>query len=799
MDPWYWISEYIKVFCGYLFLMFLWPSVVFCNHLREKTKSYRFSFCVTAPIVVINTIVLILGLFHGLRPWTVRLFMYGIFVLALCKSLISYLDREYRRMMGAEFPDVRALKGKYRVLVLILLFFLVCYRHAKKAVHFLSFDYLRKLKKCNWQKVRIKIKGQIWNLGSGVSRFFWRYGILMLVLIFGMAYFSYGAFQMPSYGYGDLYIHHKWIYGLIEGNIFLEGIYPEAMHCFIYCMHTLLGIRVYSILLFLQGIHVSVFMVATYFLLRKLFRWRYTPLLVLMLFLTWDLSNADLIHSMFRLQITMPQEFGLHTVFLCALYLTDYLESKQIKERRGEPLFLFMLSLAAAVMIHFHVVLMIVIVCGGFAVFAWKQVFARENLIPLAAALSGACLIALTPMLGARMQGIPFNASIDWAVGAMSGKESRDLREQHTDTEDTREVKELEETSEGKRKEISITAAVLRSVGEIFDQGYAVLYGRERGAWMFAITAALSVLLWLSGRVVRLRQFHERYAGYRPVILTSVLYVLVYAAPMVGLPDFIPEGRFFAPGHILLLAVMLMPIDFLFCEALRLCSDAVLRIVSFVSLAGIYGIVMATGSFRGFLFYEMSRYNAAVTVTESIINTFPRYSYTIISPTDELYPVIQYGWHEELLTFVENCSKDEYAIPSEYVFIYVEKKPLLYAQSHFFEGSRWMGEEKYLEPFWNMYAMKYPDSGASQSPEILASQISDQDAARELPAYDSAWSMYLQLENRTILESKAYHWCQQFARQHPSVLNVYYEDEDFVCYYFRQDAGSLPYNLGSGK
>ena len=59
--------------------------------------------------------------------------------------------------------------------------------------------------------------------------------------------------------------------------------------------------------------------------------------------------------------------------------------------------------------------------------------------------------------------------------------------------------------------------------------------------------------------------------------------------------------------------------------------------------------------------------------------------------------------------------------------------------------------------------------------------------------------MYLQLENRTILESKAYHWCQQFARQHPSILNVYYEDEDFVCYYFRQDAGSLPYNLGSGK
>ena len=31
---------------------------------------------------------------------------------------------------------------------------------------------------------------------------------------------------------------------------------------------------------------------------------------MLMMFLTLDLYNADLIHSMFRLQITMPMEFG---------------------------------------------------------------------------------------------------------------------------------------------------------------------------------------------------------------------------------------------------------------------------------------------------------------------------------------------------------------------------------------------------------------------------------------------------------------------------------------------------------
>lgn len=46
------------------------------------------------------------------------------------------------------------------------------------------------------------------------------YSILMVLIIFGVMYFSYGAFQCHSYGWGDMYVHHAWIYGLKEGNIF---------------------------------------------------------------------------------------------------------------------------------------------------------------------------------------------------------------------------------------------------------------------------------------------------------------------------------------------------------------------------------------------------------------------------------------------------------------------------------------------------------------------------------------------------------------------------------------------------
>ena len=57
---------------------------------------------------------------------------------------------------------------------------------------------------------------------------------------------------------------------------------------------------------------------------------------------------------------------------------------------------------------------------------------------------------------------------------------------------------------------------------------------------------------------------------------------------------------------------------------------------------------------------------------------------------------------------------------------------------------------------------------------------------------NASWGLYM--SGRTILESKAYEWCQRFAQKYPSELKVYYEDNDFICYYFKQDV-EMPYNL----
>ena len=240
MENLYWIAEYGKVFFGWLFLMFLWPSVVFGGHLKEKTRAYRFSFCVTVQIVIINSVVLVLGLLHILHQAVVVILFYGIFFYALWKR-----QREFR--CAEKSSDVQK-KSRRNIF---------CKAFLPGICDHISVRHV-------FRNFGLRVKEQLWECRKKIHPWIQQYGLPGGVLLFGMVYFSYGAFQVHSYGWGDLYVHHEWIYGLINGEIFSGGVYPEAMHCFIYVMSVLFGIRVYSILLFLQGIHVAVFLLSAY-------------------------------------------------------------------------------------------------------------------------------------------------------------------------------------------------------------------------------------------------------------------------------------------------------------------------------------------------------------------------------------------------------------------------------------------------------------------------------------------------------------------------------------------------------
>ena len=804
MTTLYWIFEFTKVLLFYLFIMFVWPSVIFRSYLRKKSRTFRFCFCVTVQVVIINTVVLGFGLLHILNVWTINLVLYGTLLYSIREKL--FLKKNQKKGLQKLLAGTYGLKQ----------FFL-------RTVRALKQQMILGIRKA-WRSLHGKML---------------EYGLLFVVLAYGVFYFSYGALQDYSYGFGDMYVHHAWIYGLMQGEVFQAGVYPEGMHCVVYLMHMTSGIRLYSCLLFLGGIHSLVFLLSAYCLMKEIFRWRYTPILVLVIFLTIDLNCIDEVFSMSRLQWTLPQEYGLYTQFLCALFLFRYLKGRhgKYKRKRGEPrtklrriwvwnedLLLFAASLTASFAVHFYTTIMAFFLCLLFALFQLRSIFSKEHFVPLLAAAFGGIIVAATPMVCALISGIPFQGSIGWAMSVIEGTGTEEGRTQQAQNQNQNQNQSFGQTQTpispsgetGTQSTSGQTGGVTVPEKSLFDKGkeflgkvwkfaggkltgiykfgYRTLYEQSRAVGL-VVLSGLALILWFVYRCIHgiLCRGKARstipgnyFDGYPPMVCASVVFMILYAAPFIGLPELIAGSRLCSTEHMLLIVVVAMPADMLFSLLRQCCKkDMVLQLISAGGCIAVYLVILVTGNLHGYLYYELTRYNAAVDVTNNIIEELPQNTYTVVSPTDELYPLIQYGRHEELVTFLRNLSKAEYYLPTEYVFLFVEKNPLKYAQSHFFAGPFWLAEEKYPS-LYNAYF--------SQCPEIMASHISTVDAMRPMRLFAKESQMYSDLESRTILESKMYEWCKKFSDLYGNELKVYYEDEDFVCYYFRQNPQFL-YNL----
>lgn len=753
----YWIFEYIKVFGGYIFLMFIWPAVIFEKYLINKSKIYQFSFCVTVQVVLINTVVLMMGIFHILNGKVIVCLFYGIFLLSV--GIRIKMIWNHRGVDG---------DGKQEKLLW----------HVKNGIR----------KKFVSLKNDIRLKG-------------WEYLFLFIIVIFGMIYFSYGAFQVRCYGQTDIVVHHQWANGLVKGKVFTGGVYPEAMHCFIYCLHTLFGIRIYSIMMFLQGIHIMVFFLAAYALLREVFHWRWSPIFVLALYLTININNYGYQYSIYRLQMTLPLEFGLYTQFLCALYLIRYLKYADcVKHKESfskcywdENLLLFIMSLAASIAIHYQTTIMAFILCAAVALVFFKKVVFPRYLIPLTISVICGCIIAGTPMASAIASGIPFNDSINWGLKSISSNidNSNQEDEQESTFEEIEDLvfekKPLELSAEDMKvvenlpdigQKLMITIIKTEYfIKEIFQSGYKGMYGEKGGRWIFAVTVIV-IAICIAGKHFSLKNIRKICGGYFPIILASIVSMVIYMAyesPDLGLPVLITGNRYNSSAHMIVLAVMIMPMDMIFSTLTFFGKNFILQVASVFFTIGIYVFANLFGVYHEYLHYSLTRYDSAVRVTDSIIEEFPRDSYIIISPYEELCQVDLYGDHKDLFDFIEECNKESYSLPAEYVFIYVEKKPIVYRQTYYFSGPAWLGK--------------------SNASKIRFTEISKEEAKKDMSGFTHKIGYR---EGRTILESKAYEWSQNFLQRYPSVMKVYYEDEEFVCYYFEQDV-DVPYNLAGDR
>lgn len=783
----YWAMEYGKVLIAYIALMYIWPSVVFRKYLAAKSRTYRFAFCSTVQVMLVNTVVLLLGLVHLLNRWTMILVFYGIFIGSILWK---------RKITGEGLRQIRqVLVGTRGIKLFLLQIFGLLGRKIKQGIQYL------------WKRTN----------GHRIEYF-----LLVVVVVYGMIYFSYSAFVEPSYGTSDMYVHHSWIYGLQEGKIFSGGIYPEGMHCFIYAMNALFGVSVYSSLHFLAGIYVSTLLVSVYCFLKEIMHSRYTGILILTAFLTLDLVSFDAIASMARLQWTLPQEFGLFTMLLGALYLVRYLRGERAARKENgkrkwivwdENLLIFVLAVAGSIVTHFYVTIMAFFLCIPFAMVGIRQLFHHGNFRSLLSAVIIGIFIAAIPMGAAYATGIPFQGSIGWALNIIKDSGGQEINTEigpeaaeNTDNE-TEHINFNTQSADSPlsghngninkgipvQQEISTKEKILKKVSQLgyqlenvanrlYENAYVPLYG-DRAKWIVLFTligAGIGAVCFLITSMIRRQIVLDGYLG---ITLATIVFMVAYRPGTVGLPSLIDCTRLCSSEQMLIIAMMLIPID-LFLSVLQFTRGRV--ILPCLTLLGIGGIYCGTnyfGVYHGYMYISMTRYSAAVEVTKEVSHKFPKNKFTIISPTDELYQTIEYGRHEEIMTLLRNMQDGTYVIPTEYLFFFVEKEPILYAQYHFVTGPNWLANEK--------YAPLSPSSITSEGKQVIHSEISKESAEQNQMYFSLLSDTYKNFTSRNIIESKMYYWCENLMKKYPDEMNVYYEDDQFICYVLKQNTYRL--------
>lgn len=797
MNSFYWIAEYGKVMAAYIFLMYIWPSVVFHDYLKKKSRGIRFCFCITFQVILINTVVLGLGLLHILHGWILAVLFYGTFILAVIRQInfgIGGTEIFRKLLMGT--CGIRLFCSNMRV------------------------------KFTKWCKNKLEQMNQ--NTAGRKMEFL----LLQVIVIFGMLYFGYGTYYDKAYGCGDLYVHHSWIYGLMQGKPFSAGVYPEAMHCFVYCIHVLFGVKIYSILLLLAGIHIPVFLICAYLFFRELFVWRGTAVLTLAAFLTVNLLTPDAVESMSRLQWTIPQEFGLYTEFLCALFLLRCLKEDFSDIPKGirnkwkwfmgkDNLILFSFALAASFAIHFYVTIMAFFLCVVVALGYFFSIFRKKRLLPLVTAVTFGMLIAIAPMGAALAAGIPFQGSIGWALDVIKGGSGQSEEEQNqmspqgaADRQgDTGKVIGIGENliaapgtlaDSGVRvkmgtadktvsKRITLFSSIKKRVLRIYRYGYKRLFLAKRAEWILALSAA-GICIWMLFRLIagitalvwrgrgRETVFIHWLDGYPLLVLMSMVFLLCYGAKYIGLPPLVDGVRLCSTTHMLALAVVLIPVDLILGLLSKTGINKILPIVMLLGTGGIYMGTQQLDIYHSYLFNWSTGYNSCVNVTNKIMNEFPDNAYTVVSTTNELYQVIECGRHEEIFNFIQRINGDNYTLPTEYIFVYVEKKPFSFAQIHFPKGPDWLARGSYGKEMGHEY---------SEGKNYLAGSIAGKNPDQMKMPFGRLSDIYEELESRTVVEARAHAWYEKFSKLYPRDTKVFYEDDDFCCYMVRQN----PYRL----
>ena len=759
------VIQFIQLFIGYIGFTVGFPALVFYRFVKRFSAAERFLiYFIIGNFYVIN-LVQLLELLH--ISYRITLFIF------------TFVPAAFLIIKFYHIPIIAYLKNLYEE----------CGHFVLREIGFKTFIRHR------WREIKVFLRMIFRNIRRLAKE---NFAFLPFIVIFTALVWKiggHGILQNWGFGASDIPVHNYWINGLIEKNIYIQGIYPMGMHCMLYYLAEMLGIPAYVTLRLFWLVQFAVIAVMLLIFLKGCCKNKFLPYIGAMMFVG---ARFFVSTSYSRYGATLPQEFGMLYILPSVFFIMKFFKARNDELDNGFNLIRctstwyllgFAMSFSLTLASHFYDTIIAGIICIGVAIgygyrFWRKEYFFR---IMLSGILS--ILIAFLPMAAAFLTGKGLQGSMYWAMNVIGLRDYTVLIFRIIcigviavvalgTVLVIRGIKSGKISFENKQVPVYSAFRKIRlRIYSIIPPLFILWVGwkyREQVLWGSQQTAFsipdMKLILYGIGiafliGIIQMFFFDwQRGEGIISVVTAEIILGLVLVSGSIGWPKLMEPYRVCIYFAYLIPAVIVMALDgavdfLLVGRFLKLQQAIGLILTAAVIVCGIKFDWIRNSFGGGNL--EM---NEAILCTTNILhdNKGNNNKWTIVSANDELRMIEEYGRHTETIDFLEDMEHwnrtKEVTIPTERVYFYIEKKPLNYA---------------------NGYGGEIPE-------------VSEEQAAQPLPE-NSGISAY-NGTRRSVTMSRMYYWAQKFMELYPNEFKVYYENDRFVCYYIEQNVYCL-YNF----
>ncbi len=623
--------------------------------------------------------------------------------------------------------------------------------------------------------------------------------VLLTLLVVTGVFYVYGKNAVTVYGYkaSDMPVHTYWVNLMDENHIFGAGVYPHGFHCIVYYLHAVFGFKTYVVMRVFGVVQTVFIHLALLVPLRGLCKTRFAPYAGTAIYLLGDFFKRD---TYARYASTLPQEYGMlfifPTLYFAVAFLQKYSEEDEdaVKKRKWYLLGLI-ISFSLTLTVHFYNTMIAGVLCVGIAAGYFFRCFRWKYLKQLIVAAILSVVLAVIPMAIGVALGNPLQGSLYWGMNIIKGTANEDgsvntgtdktvIKDKDgnevtvvgdVDQETIEKIKNgtisggektTEKTTGSKQKKAN--TSIKKKLKDKFEmmlrqtQNY-LTNDNYRAAQALCGCIVLSLILGLVSMVFR----RTDYGGMLwSVGIYMALMFFMQSLKALGLPELMDATRtaiFLAYSTGVLTAVVLDAVFYLIFGWMKrtwLMNLAVLLVI----IAGGYGME-ENHLYKKPIHTSALEKNAAVTCLTNIIRNNEKYTWTICSANDETEMVKGSGYHYETITFLKemrDINKNPVVeLPTDTVYFFIEKVPINYANQ--------------IDPkVWK------------------SKRVSEKLAAKPL-CFKTGLAPYMKTE-RQVTMSHMYYWAQRFMELYPNSMEVYYEDDTFVCYRVSQNGYNL-YNF----